>query len=128
CGAAWADAMSVKASPTVTNLIILASDCTMPGRLPFILRPWGYSIKRATQELRRLLEDKAKTPLTQTHGAAHFSCHARHHLARTVSPRSAHQERRARLFYPDAPQKLKAIAAAERRALNGEAAPPRPIA
>jgi hypothetical protein len=32
------------------------------------------------------------------------------------------------LLYPDAKQRLKAIAAAEQRALNGEVAPPPPIA
>lgn len=48
-------------------------------------------------------------------------------LARLARARE-HQERRARLLFPDAKQRLKAIAAAERRALNGAAAPPKPIA
>ena len=39
-----------------------------------------------------------------------------------------HQERRARLLFPDAKRKLEAIRAAERFALNGEAAPPKPVA
>jgi hypothetical protein len=39
----------------------------------------------------------------------------------------AYLERRARLGFPDAKAKLKALAVTEQRALNGEAAPP-PIA